>query len=83
MYHLYILRCSDNSLYTGVTNDLENRMLVHNSGKGSKYVYSHRPFKLIYQEDFETRSEVQKREYEIKSWTREKKIEELGLILNQ
>jgi len=83
MYHLYILQCSDGTLYTGITNDLEKRMLVHNSGKGSKYVYSHRPFKLIYQENFETRSEVLKREFEVKSWSRRKKIQELGLILNQ
>ncbi len=82
MYHLYILLCRDSALYTGITNDLKKRLFVHNSGKGSKYVYSHRPFKLIYQEDFETRSEVQKREYEIKSWSREKKIEELGLVLD-
>lgn len=83
MYHLYILQCCDGSLYTGVTNDIQNRMFVHNSGKGSKYVYSHRPFKLIYREDFETRSEVQKREFEVKSWSRRRKIKELGLVLNQ
>ena len=82
MYHLYILLCRDSALYTGITNDLKKRLFVHNSGKGSKYVYSHRPFKLIYQEDFETRSEVQKREYEIKKWSRERKIAELGLVLN-
>ena len=74
--------CSDNSLYTGITNDLGKRVDVHNSGKGSKYVYSHRPFKVIYQENFETRSEAQKREYKIKSWGRERKIKELKLILN-
>lgn len=82
MYHLYILCCSDNSLYTGITNDLGKRVDVHNSGKGSKYVYSHRPFKLIYQEEFRNRSDALKREAEIKRWSRREKIEKLGLDIS-
>lgn len=79
MYYLYILLCSDNSLYTGITTDIENRLNVHDTGKGSKYVYSHRPFKLIYQEEFPNRSEASKREIKIKGWSREEKIKRLGL----
>ena len=77
MYFVYILKCSDNSLYTGITNNLENRMEVHRSGKGSKYVRAHLPFELIYTEEFETKSEALKREIKIKSLT---KIEKLALV---
>lgn len=82
MYHLYILCCLDNSLYTGITTDLEKRINVHNSGKGSKYVYAHRPFKVIYQEKFRNRSDALKREAEIKRWSRKEKIEKLGLDIS-
>jgi len=80
-YFLYILLCSDNSLYTGITPDIEKRLQVHASGKGSKYVKSRMPFKLIYQEKFRNKSDALKREMEVKSWSRGNKIENLGLIL--
>ena len=73
MYYVYILKCSDGSLYCGITNDLENRMEVHRSGKGSKYVRAHMPFELIYKEHFESKSEALKREIFIKSLTRKQK----------
>ncbi len=57
-------------------------MKVHRSGKGSKYVRAHLPFKLIYTEEFETKSEAMKREIEIKNWSREEKIQNLQLKLN-
>ena len=79
MYYLYILKCKDNSLYTGITNDLKKRMSSHKDGTGSKYVRSRLPFKLIYQEEFENRSEASSREAEIKGWRREDKIRNLGL----
>ncbi len=82
MYHLYILLCSDHSLYTGITKDIENRLKVHISGKGSKYVKSRAPFRLVYQERLNSKSSALKRELEIKSWSREKKIEKLKLSLN-
>lgn len=81
-YFLYILLCSDNSLYTGIAIDIEKRLAAHSSGKGSKYVYSRKPFKLIYQEKFSNKSDALKREAEIKSWSRGEKIENLGLELN-
>ncbi len=79
MYYLYILLCSDNTLYTGITNDLEKRLETHLLGKGSKYVRSRLPFENIYTENFETKSEALKREIEIKGWSREEKIKKLKL----
>lgn len=65
-YFVYILGCSDGTLYTGYTNSLEKRLLEHNRGTGAKYTKSRRPCKLLYSEEFETRSEAMKREWEIK-----------------
>ncbi len=79
MWCVYILLCSDNSLYTGSTNDLDKRFLTHSSGKGGKYTRSHKPLKIVHTEEFVTKSEALKREIEIKSWTRIKKISELNL----
>ena len=79
MYYLYILRCSDKSLYTGITNNLANRMKMHRLGKGSKYVFAHLPFKLIFTETFQTKSAALKREWQIKSWNRAEKIKNLQL----
>ncbi|HUQ84742.1 MAG TPA: GIY-YIG nuclease family protein [Candidatus Limnocylindrales bacterium] len=79
MWHIYILLCSDNSLYTGSTNDLDKRFLSHMSGKGSKYTRSHKPLRIIHTEELKTKSEALKREIEIKSWSRTKKIQTLNL----
>ncbi|KKP69535.1 methyltransferase [candidate division CPR3 bacterium GWF2_35_18] len=74
MYYLYILKCGDDSLYTGITNDIEKRLTVHREGKGSKYVRSHLPIKIVYQEKYKTKEEACKREFEIKQMSREKKL---------
>ncbi len=74
MWVLYIILCSDNSLYTGITNNLEKRFLDHQKGIASKYTRSHKPVKIVYTERFETKSEALKRELEIKSWSRKKKL---------
>lgn len=79
IYTLYILLCSDNSFYTGITNNLDNRLKEHSFGKGSKYVRSRLPFKLIYTEELPDKSSALKRELEIKSWRREEKIKNLSL----
>lgn len=81
MWYVYILLCADNSLYTGYSDDPEKRFLEHKNGKGAKYTKSHKPLKIVYQEEFKTKSEALKREIEIKSWPREKKIKELKLHL--
>lgn len=74
MNYVYILKCSDGTLYTGYTNNLEKRLKVHNSGKGAKYTRCRLPVELIYYEEYETKSEAMKREYIIKQLTREEKI---------
>ena len=74
MWHVYILLCEDGSLYTGSTNNLGKRFLEHKSGKGGKYTRSHKPIKLVYKEQLPTQSEALKKEAEIKSWSRQKKI---------
>jgi putative endonuclease len=79
MYILYILLCSDNTLYTGITNNLPKRLAAHDQGRGAKYVRSRLPVKLIYSEELAGKSEALKREYEIKSWSREQKIAKLKL----
>ena len=82
MYYLYTLLCADNTLYTGITNNLENRLINHKNGTGSKYVRSRLPFKLIYTEKHKDRSSASKRELEIKGWSRDKKIRALKLKLS-
>lgn len=79
MWYVYILLCTDGSLYTGVTNKLQKRFLEHKSGKGGRYTRSHKPIKIVYQEKLPTHSEALKREAEIKSWSREEKIRTLNL----
>ncbi len=69
-WYLYIVRCADNSLYTGITTNLERRTIEHNSSKlGAKYTRARRPVELVYHEQFEDRSTVSIRESEIKKMT--------------
>ncbi|MBR4413292.1 MAG: GIY-YIG nuclease family protein [Lachnospiraceae bacterium] len=73
---MYILECADNTLYTGYTNDLENRLKAHNEGKGAKYTKSRLPVKLVYSETFDDKKEAMSREWFIKHrLTREEKLE--------
>ena len=73
MNYTYILRCGDGSLYTGWTNDLEKRIRTHNEGRGGKYTRSRLPVELVYHEEFETKEEAMRREWEIKQLTRAEK----------
>ena len=66
MNYTYILKCKDDSFYTGWTNNLEKRIHDHNSGKGARYTKARRPVELVYYEEFQTRQEAMKREYAIK-----------------
>lgn len=76
MYHLYILKCADNTLYTGITVDLERRTKEHNHSKlGAKYTKARRPVELIYSKKFRNRSQAQKEESRIKNLSREEKLE--------
>ncbi|WP_315118115.1 GIY-YIG nuclease family protein [uncultured Clostridium sp.] len=74
MCYVYILQCSDNTLYTGWTNDLNKRIKTHSSGKGAKYTRCRLPVELVYFEEFEDKISAQKREYEIKQFRRNEKL---------
>jgi putative endonuclease len=81
-WYVYIVRCRDNSLYTGVTIDISRRLDEHNHDNrlGAKYTRSRRPVKLIYQCQFSSRAEACRFEYRIKAMTKQQK---LGLAANQ
>ncbi len=73
-YYTYILKCSDDTLYTGITNDLDKRVHAHNTSQtGAKYTRGRRPVVLVYYESCIDKSHAQKREYEIKAMTRKEK----------
>jgi putative endonuclease len=76
MYYLYILECSDLSLYTGITVDLDRRVLEHNTAKtGAKYTKARRPVRLVYSKKFRNRSLASKAEMKIKKLSRQQKLE--------
>jgi putative endonuclease len=70
MNYVYILRCNDGTLYTGWTNDLINRVNIHNKGKGAKYTRARLPVKLVYYETYNSKRDALKREYEIKQYSK-------------
>jgi putative endonuclease len=74
MYHLYILQCSDKSLYTGITTDVKRRFNEHRLGKGGHYTRARKVVKIVYSEKQKDRSSASKRELEIKGWSRNKKL---------
>ena len=70
---VYMLECSDNSIYTGITNNLEERLKTHQSGNGAKYLRGRLPIKLVYKENLINRSEATKREIYIKKMSKKEK----------
>lgn len=74
-WYVYILRCRDDSLYTGITRDVEKRLATHNRGSGAKYTRSRTPVELVYSEVCPDKSGALRRELEIKALTRQKKLE--------
>lgn len=74
MNYTYIVKCSDGSLYTGWTNNLEKRIKDHNAGRGAKYTKARCPVVLVYKEEFPTKQEAMKREWEIKRLSRKEKL---------
>lgn len=70
----YIIRCSDGTLYTGYTNDLEQRVVKHNNGKGAKFTRGKGPVELVYFETFQNKSQAMVREAEIKKMSRAEKL---------
>jgi len=75
MYHFYILRCSDNSLYCGMTSNLENRLKEHNSStsRAAKYLRAKKPVNLVYSESYPEIKTAMNRELQVKKWTKAKK----------
>jgi putative endonuclease len=83
MYFVYILECSDKSLYTGSTNDLEKRLHKHNNLKsGAHYTKIRRPVILKYSEELDTLKEARRREAELKRWSRIKKLNLISIYVN-
>ena len=76
MYYLYILECSDQTLYSGITVDLERRVKEHDSSElGAKYTRGRKPVKLVFSKEFQNRSQASKEESRIKKLSREEKLE--------
>lgn len=74
LFYVYILKCNDNTLYTGYTVDLDSRIETHNNGLGAKYTRGRLPVKLMYHEVLDSKSDAMKREYEIKQLSRASKL---------
>ena len=72
-WKLYVLRCGDGSLYTGITTDVEARLQAHRSGKGAKYTRGRQPLELVYSEECGTHSDALKREIAVKRMNRQEK----------
>ncbi|PAV28547.1 endonuclease [Virgibacillus profundi] len=72
---VYMLKCKDNSLYTGYTNNLEHRVKMHTEGKGAKYTRGRGPFQVVYIEKFPTKEKAMQKEYEIKQLDRKEKFQ--------
>lgn len=77
-WYLYILRCADGTLYTGITTDVARRFAAHREGRGAKYTRGRGPLELVYREVCGTHSQALKRELEIKALSRQEKLALLG-----
>ena len=73
-WYVYILRCGDGTLYTGITDDVERRLAVHRTGKGAKYTRGRGPLELVYREELADKSAALKREWAVKQLSRAEKI---------
>ena len=72
-WYLYILRCGDDTLYTGITTDVQRRLADHRAGKGAKYTRGRAPLELVYEEKCGTHSDALRREYAVKALPRVEK----------
>lgn len=72
-WFIYIVRCSDGSLYTGISNNISKRIARHNAGKGAKYTSTRHPVELVRTESVASETEARKREAQIKGWVKIKK----------
>jgi putative endonuclease len=78
-FYVYMLECSDKTLYSGWTTDLSRRLAAHNAGKGAKYTRSRLPVRLVYSESLSDAQAARKREWELKRLTRTEKLALCGL----
>ena len=78
MNYTYLLCCADGTLYCGWTTDPDRRLAQHNAGTGSKYTRSRRPVRLVWVEPWPDKRDAMRREAEIKSWPKEKKLALIG-----
>lgn len=83
MYFVYLIECTDKSIYTGITTDVARRFNEHKTGIGGRYTRSRQVVKVLHTEKFKTRSAALKREAEIKRWRREKKLNLIKLSNNR
>jgi putative endonuclease len=79
-YFVYLLRCKDKSIYTGITTDVERRFAEHKNKKGGHYTGSHEVVEIVHIEEYPDRGAALRREAEIKSWPREKKIKLIDVV---
>lgn len=77
-WYLYILRCGDDTLYTGITTDIDRRLEAHSQGKGAKYTRGRGPLEIVYREVCGSHSQALRRELEIKALSRREKLALLG-----
>lgn len=73
-FFVYVLLCEDGSFYTGYTNNVKKRFVTHQSGKGAKYTRAHKPVKIIFQKEFESKSAALSYEYHFKKLSKQQKI---------
>ena len=78
IWYVYILQCADGTLYTGITNDLDRRLKAHNAGTASKYTRVRRPVVMVYHEEAATKGDALRRELQIKSMSRQQKMDLLN-----
>jgi putative endonuclease len=83
MWTVYIVRCADSSLYTGIAKNVEKRIKQHNAGRGAKYTRSRLPVELVYSESADTRETALRREIEIKRLERGEKLKLIALLNDQ
>jgi putative endonuclease len=77
-HHVYVLRCADDTLYTGYTTEVERRVAEHDAGEGAKYTRGRTPVELVHVESFDSKSAAMSREYEIKQYSRTEKERLVG-----
>ncbi|WP_295755571.1 GIY-YIG nuclease family protein [uncultured Holdemanella sp.] len=81
--YVYILECNDHTYYTGYTTDVENRLKMHNLGRGAKYTRARRPCRLVYSKACDSKSSAMKLEYKIKQLSRKEKVDLILGVLKE